>query len=89
MQPIIYDPKLIDFDKPGKQHYQLAFGLDSSWGFSLVPLTVINGLRKPARAGATPRAWPPSAEPTATSGKARSRSSACAGSSNRRRFAAA
>jgi predicted deacylase len=51
MQPIVYDPKRIDFDKPGKQHYQLAFGLDSSWGFSLVPITVINGLRKPARAG--------------------------------------
>jgi len=51
MQPIIFDPKLNDFDKPGKHHYQLAFGLDSSWGFSLVPITVINGLRKPARAG--------------------------------------
>ncbi len=51
MQPIIFDPKLIDFDKPGKHHYQLAFGLDSSWGFSLVPITVINGLRKPARPG--------------------------------------
>ena len=48
MQPIIYDPEHIDFDKPGKHHYGLAFGLDSSWGFSVVPLTVINGLRKPA-----------------------------------------
>ena len=54
MHPIIFDPKLIDFDKPGKHHYQLAFGLDSSWGFSLVPLTVINGLGAPSRAGATP-----------------------------------
>jgi len=42
---IIYDPSQIDFDKPGKHHYQVAFHLDSSWGYSLVPLTVINGLR--------------------------------------------
>lgn len=54
MHPIIYDPKRIDFDKPGKHHYQLAFGLDSSWGFSLVPLTVINGLRAPSRADEKP-----------------------------------
>ena len=42
---IVYDPSQIDFDKPGKHHYQVAFHLDSSWGYSLVPLTVINGLR--------------------------------------------
>lgn len=41
---IIYDPLKIDFSKPGKHHYQVAFHLDSSWGYSLVPLTVINGL---------------------------------------------
>jgi len=33
----------IDFARPGKHHYQLAFHLDSAWGYSLVPLTVING----------------------------------------------
>ncbi|MEO7142166.1 MAG: succinylglutamate desuccinylase/aspartoacylase family protein [Bryobacteraceae bacterium] len=43
--PIVYNPAQIDFDKPGKHHYQVAFHLDSSWGYSLVPLTVINGLR--------------------------------------------
>jgi predicted deacylase len=45
MPTVIYDPAAIDFDKPGKHHYQVAFHLDSSWGYSLVPLTVINGLR--------------------------------------------
>jgi len=47
MPDIIHHPDQIDFDKPGKHHYQLAFHLDSSWGYSLVPLTVINGLRAP------------------------------------------
>ena len=42
---IIYDPPTIDFNKPGKHHYQVAFHLDGTWGYSLVPLTVINGLR--------------------------------------------
>lgn len=45
MPPVIYDFAHIDFDKPGKHHYQVAFHLDSAWGYSLVPLTVINGLR--------------------------------------------
>ncbi len=40
---VIHNPADIDFDKPGKTHYQVAFHLDSSWGYSLVPLTVING----------------------------------------------
>jgi predicted deacylase len=40
---VIYDAGQIDFEKPGKHHYQVAFHLDSSWGYSLVPLTVING----------------------------------------------
>lgn len=42
---VIYDLSQIDFEKPGKHHYQAAFHLDSSWGYSLVPLTVINGLK--------------------------------------------
>lgn len=46
--PIVYDLSQIDFDKPGKHHYRLAFPLDSSWGNSLVPITIINGYRKPA-----------------------------------------
>jgi predicted deacylase len=40
---VIYDSSKIDFAKPGKYHYQVAFHHDSSWGYSLVPLTVING----------------------------------------------
>jgi len=43
---IVYDHSQIDFSKPGKHHYQVAFHEDSAWGYSLVPLTVINGLRK-------------------------------------------
>jgi predicted deacylase len=53
MPTLIHDPQQIDFDKPGKHHYQVAFHLDSGWGYSLVPLTVINGFR-PASAGTTP-----------------------------------
>jgi hypothetical protein len=45
MPTVIYDPASIDFDKPGVNHYQVAFHLDGTWGYSLVPLTVINGLR--------------------------------------------
>jgi len=43
---VIYDPSKIDFERPGKNHYHVAFHHDSSWGYSLVPLTVINGLKK-------------------------------------------
>lgn len=42
---LIHDPASINFELPGAHHYQLAFPLDGSWGYSLVPLTVINGLR--------------------------------------------
>lgn len=42
---LIYHYDDIDFAKPGKHHYQLALPLDGTWGFSVVPLTVINGLR--------------------------------------------
>jgi predicted deacylase len=43
---VIFDASKVDFDKPGKHHYHVAFHHDSSWGYSLVPLTVINGLKK-------------------------------------------
>lgn len=43
-----HHPEAVDFDRPGKHHYRLGFHLDSGWGFSLVPLTVINGLRSAA-----------------------------------------
>jgi predicted deacylase len=42
---LIQDFSKIDFEKPGKHHYNVAFHHDSSWGYSLVPLTVINGLK--------------------------------------------
>src|SRR5215467_14159835 len=51
MPTVVHDPKEIDFDRPGKQHYQVAFHLDGTWGYSLVPLTVINGLGGPNKSG--------------------------------------
>ncbi len=42
------DPDAIDFTRPGTHHYQAAFHLDGSWGYSLVPITVINGTRDDA-----------------------------------------
>src|SRR5215831_14034099 len=42
---VIYDASKIDFEKSGKHHYHVAFHHDSSWGYSLVPVTIINGLR--------------------------------------------
>jgi predicted deacylase len=42
---IIHDPSAIDFERPGKHHYRVAFHFDGTWGYSLVPLTVINGKR--------------------------------------------
>jgi predicted deacylase len=47
MIELVHDPSNIDFDRPGKHHYQVAFHLDGTWGYSLVPLTVINGRRGP------------------------------------------
>ena len=54
MPQVIYDHARIDFRKPGKHDYQVAFHLDSAWGYSLVPLTVINGLRDPGPEGPPP-----------------------------------
>jgi predicted deacylase len=51
MTNVIYNYDDIDFAKPGKHHYQVALSLDGTWGFSLVPLTVINGLRGPSGDG--------------------------------------
>lgn len=45
---LVYGPEDIDFDSPGVRHYRVAFHLDSSWGYSLVPLSVIVGSREPA-----------------------------------------
>lgn len=54
MTTIVHRPANIDFEKPGKHHYRLAFHVDSGWGYSLVPITVINGLREPKRSGEAP-----------------------------------
>lgn len=45
IKEIIYHPDQIDWGAPGKRQYDVAFHLDSSWGYSLLPLTVINGVR--------------------------------------------
>jgi N2-acetyl-L-2,4-diaminobutanoate deacetylase len=50
----VYNPSELPFDTPGKQHYQVAFHLDSSWGYSLIPVTIINGLRPPPRISSPP-----------------------------------
>lgn len=47
MPQVIHNYSEINFDLPGKHHYQVAFHLDGTWGYSLVPLTVINGKRGP------------------------------------------
>jgi predicted deacylase len=39
----------IDFSRPGKAHYEVAFHHDGTWGNVLVPLTVINGQRGPGK----------------------------------------
>lgn len=44
---IVHSAREIDFDAPGKRHYRLAFHLDGTWGYSLVPLTVVVGERGP------------------------------------------
>jgi predicted deacylase len=40
---VVHSSEQLDFDRPGKHHYQIAFHLDGAWGYSLVPLTVVNG----------------------------------------------
>ena len=44
MAETIFDPSRIDFDRPGRHNYEVAFPLDGDWGHVLLPLTVINGL---------------------------------------------
>lgn len=43
MSIIVHDVSELDFETPGKRHYQVAFHLDGTWGYSLVPLTVAVG----------------------------------------------
>ena len=39
----VHDHNQIDFDRPGKTLYEVAFHYDGTWGNALVPLAVING----------------------------------------------
>ncbi len=45
----IHDHDLIDFEKPGKSMYEVAFHYDGTWGNTLVPMTVINGTAGPGK----------------------------------------
>jgi predicted deacylase len=45
----IHSVSNLDFDRPGKRHYEVAFHHDGTWGNVLVPLTVINGALGPGR----------------------------------------
>jgi predicted deacylase len=40
---VIHDHNAIDFDRPGKTLYEIAFHYDGTWGNALSPLAVING----------------------------------------------
>lgn len=51
MPETIFGFSQIDLGKAGKFHYTLAFHLDGTWGYSLVPITIINGLRGPSSHG--------------------------------------
>ena len=45
MAQIVHDAADIDFSRPGKHHYDVAFTFDGTYDKVLVPLIVINGLR--------------------------------------------
>jgi len=46
---VVHDHNTIDFDRPGKSMYEVAFHYDGTWGNALVPLTVINGAAGPGK----------------------------------------
>ena len=45
----IHDVSEIDFDRPGKQFFEVAFHYDGTWGNALVPLVIINGTAGPGK----------------------------------------
>jgi predicted deacylase len=45
----IHDFSQIDFDRPGKTLYEVAFHYDGTWGYAMVPMAVINGTAGPGR----------------------------------------
>ena len=46
---VVHDHSAIDFDRPGKSMYEVAFHYDGTWGNALVPLNVINGTAGPGK----------------------------------------
>ena len=46
---VVHDHNAIDFDRPGKSMYEVAFHYDGTWGNAVVPLTVINGTAGPGK----------------------------------------
>ena len=49
MSQTVFDHASIDFERAGKQAYEVAFPHDGTWGNVLVPMTVINGERGPGK----------------------------------------
>lgn len=45
----VHNHNEIDFNRPGKTMYEVAFHYDGTWGNALVPLTVINGTAGPGK----------------------------------------
>lgn len=45
MTEVVYDYREIDYNRPGKSTYEVGFHYDSTWGFTLIPMTIINGSR--------------------------------------------
>ncbi len=46
---LVHDHGSIDFARPGKHLYEVAFHYDGEWGNALVPVAVINGAAGPGR----------------------------------------
>jgi predicted deacylase len=49
MTAVVHDHEAIDWERPGRRDYLVAFHYDGAWGNGLVPLTVINGRRGPGK----------------------------------------
>ena len=49
MAEVVYDYREIDYNRPGKSSYEVGFHYDSTWGFTLIPMTIVNGIRGSGR----------------------------------------
>ena len=85
----IHDHNQIDFDRPGKTLYEVAFHYDGTWGNALVPLAVINGTASSSARRAECRESPPLVAPTATNMRDRWQSGGTCTSLTQRRSAGA